>query len=160
MAAPESPGATASGTQEPASDAEAGKDRRSEDGEDPWVGRLRRRQERLEAALQELPDQAGQRWQEDDRRGDAEPGDRAEGEAAARGRGPLHGGGGDREGCQRGEAHQEVRGPARPVPRQEQHGDGCPQAGEAHGKEAELEQANAHDAQSSGGSGVARGRAR
>ena len=131
---------------EPPRDPEAAEQARGEQREQPWIGRLERRQKRPRTERQELVDDAGDRRHEAEQGQDPEPDDGREGDVAACDRRPDHTGQGDPDRCQGEQPDEEIERPAGPVGEQHEAGRDRPADDQGDADESQFEGADTHRA--------------
>ena len=143
------PPSPARGTAEPTpGEPEAREQGRGGQGDEPRVGGLERREERLRAATDELGDEAGDRRDQEQDGGEGQPGGGRE-RAVATGDGrPRHGRDRDQDRPGGREPDQQVHGPARPVAEEHEAERGEPQHHQHRGKDSELDRPHTHVAES------------
>ena len=135
-------------TEAPSREADARVQARGPQGEQPRIGGLERRKERLRAAAGQLGDEAGERGHEQEHGEQADPGDRRERAIPPGDRRPAHREQRDERGPDRREADQRVDRPARPVAGDHQDERGDPQAAQDGPQDPQLDHPHTHVGQS------------
>ncbi len=130
--------------EQPAGDPEPGEDARRDQGQQPRIRRLERREQRLRAPREQLVEDLADRRDEEQPGTEAEPDDPREGAVTARDRRPEHGGQGDHHRQRRSRTDEPVDRPAGAIAEDHVQRAEEPEGREGGCHQAELERPYSH----------------